>query len=855
MNKIFIAIAVVLIAFFVACTETQPLPPPNDPFFAGQEPFGASVPTDASMVSTEEFKRLVQQDELVLDTAKRRQDQKTTAEAQFKSDEAQIKLLAQTNPVFQKALTPDPSVGLLSDGNYLLTVQGKNGAFEVVTDGPRRQFRRLLESRAKFNNVANQLRVYENGFNMLPDNLRTGLPTPASLTGATLNAVLDARSELEKRFAANPDTLEDAQAVIAVKSNTREANPDAKPSGFPISELQEEGRGEGIDHEGNCDPTALSANGLYQNFWWKQKFYHTSVKSQGQRGSCVGFAVTAALEGKIAIEKNRWVNLSEQFLWAKIAGEWDYREYSDGANTDDTADEFFDTNYKLPMESVWNYNKSRSRLPKKEEQADHYSKSCQDYDEFCSNTSHQQQYYCATLAGTSYCGYKKPTATGEKFGIGGSDNIYDWSSWSLPVSEMRALLRHGHTLVAGLTVNVGFDNPTSDGIIHTLSDNTERGGHAVQIVGFISASRVANHPNISSAVKNYAQNSGGGYFILKNSWGYCFGDAGYIYVPVAWAKEYFNNVEVFYVNPSAAFNKIPNVPPTLSIIAPTQGYTFPYAKKITLEANAVDPDSSTPPTVTWSSDKDGLLGTGMQLEVSFNSPGTRTITAVAADLNSAYADDSVTITGVNVAPTASIQAPLTSTIIYKNIPTILQGSGSDNDTDGTGFPADIPCASLEWKSNLDGVLGTGCDFEATFSSIGARVITLTATDAQGAKGTKTVNVNVKAVPLQGPPIVNILKPTQNQNISNPASNLYVTASTVDPDGGTPLTRQWIIRYSNLEKIVTLKLDRLSKEYFNPDDYVPFSCGGRAAELELKVTDPQGQIGTDKVNIYVAYPPC
>ncbi len=841
----------IVLAALVACNQPEP-PPVNDPFFANKEAFGAVIPTDASVVSADAFKLLAQQEELVVDSQKRLQEQIAATNTQFKADEAEIKLLAQTNPVYQKILTPDPSVPLLKEGNYLLTAQGKNGAFQVVTDGPQTQYQRLLESRKRFNTAGNQLKVYELGFNTLPESLRAGLVTPASLTGAALQTILDARLELEKRLLANPDLLEDAQTVT--KSRLTRVNPDAKPFGFPISELEEEGRGTGIDHEGDCDPKSFNSNGLYKNFWWKQKFYHTSVKSQGRRGSCVGFAVTAALEGKIAIEKSRWVNLSEQFLWAKIAGEWAYREYGDGASTADTAEEFLDTNYKLPMESVWNYNKSRSRLPKESEDDDHYTFSCKNYTEFCSNTSHQQKYFCTSVANVTYCGYKKPTATGEKFGIGDSENIYDWSSWSLPVSEMRALLKQGHTMVAGLTVNIGFSNPTN-GFITSLSDNKELGGHAVQIVGFISASKIVNHPDLSNSVKNDVQASGGGYFILKNSWGYCFGDAGYIYVPITWAEEYFNNVEVFDVNPSATFQKVPNVPPTLSIVSPTSGFSFPYAKKLTLIANAVDPDSNTPPTVTWSSDKDGLLGTGMQLEVSFSSPGTRKITAVAADANSAYADASVTITGVNVAPTASIQAPITSTIIYKNIPTILQGSGSDNDTDGTGFPADIPCGSLEWKSNLDGVLGIGCNLEVTFSSVGARVMTLTATDVQGAKGTKTVNINVQTVPLQGPPIVNILKPTQNQNISNPASNLYVTASAIDPDGGTPLTRQWIIRYSSVEKIVTLKLDRLSKEYFNPDDYVPFSCGGRAAELELKVTDPQGQVGTDKVNIYVAYPPC
>jgi hypothetical protein len=860
----------VLAALLGACNEVQQ-PPVPDPFFTGLTPSAPSVPADAQVVTPEEFKQLVQTEGLKVTNPSQSAALVAANEAQFKADEAEVKLLAQTNPALLKILNPDPSIPKTGDGDYVLTINGKSGPFEVITDGPRRMYRRALESRARFNNAANQLRVYRLSYDTLNDALKTGLATPDSLLTAPLATILEARKALGTRLNENPEALEDEKAVIAIAQNLRAVNPNAKPSNFPTSPDDEEGKGAGIDREGasQCGFDSYSPNGLYQNFWWKQKFYHTSVKSQGGRGTCVGFAVTAALEGKIAIEKSRYVNLSEQYLWARIAGEWDEREYGDGANTADTADEFLDTGFKLPFETVWNYNIARSRIDHGDDEfkkpgdteaneGDYYTKSCVDYNEYCSNTSHQRKKVCTTYGNQTYCFYQTPPISGERFGATQHDNIYDWTSWSLPVQEMRTLLKHGQTLTAGLVVNTGYDNPT-DGYITTLSDNKERGGHAVQIVGFISALSIKNHPTISSTVKNYAENSGGGYFIIKNSWGYCDGDAGYIYVPITWAEEYFTTVEVFSVKPSEAFKKVPNISPTLSITAPNTGFSFPFRQKITLKASAVDPDSSTTPTVTWSSDLDGLLGTGAQLEVSFNMPGTRKIMAVAADGNGGYSDGvSISITGVNKPPVATIQLPLASTVIYKGIETVLQGQGSDNDT-GNGFPSDLPCSSLAWKSNVDGALGTGCDLEATFNTLGQRTLTLTATDANGAQDTTTVVINVKAVPLQGPPIVNILKPTQNQIINNAASNLYVTASAVDPDGGSPLTRKWLIRYSSgaivTEKTITLKLDRLGKEYFNPDDYVPFNCGGRAAELELKVTDPQGEIGSDKVSIYVFYPPC
>jgi C1A family cysteine protease len=854
MKNLVISILIVLGAL-VACNQPEP-PPVNDPFFAGQETFGAPIPPDAKVVTLEEFKAAAGREGFAWDSLKLRQERAVATKAQFQRDEAEIKLLAAKSPAYQKLLVAPPSDGsvqVLSDGNYLVTIEGTDGPSQVVTEGPRSYFADMLESRKKFADPGNQLRVYQSSYAALPEALRTGLPTVESLNGATLETLLNARKELAQRLEANPDTIEDAKII---SSKLRGVHPDAKPSNYPASPNLEEGFGNGGDREQNCANKTPDEAGLYKNFWWKQKFYATSVKHQGKRGSCPAFALTAALETRIAIEKSRWVNLSEQRLWYQIAGIWQPRWYGDGANAVNRAEDFFETGFQLPFEKTWNYNRSLNRT--KSEDEERYFHSCDDYNEYCSNSSFQGEHICTA----GYCAYFPQAATGERFKESQPDVLFDfWDDiLGVPVNEMKLMLKTGHPMIASFIVNPGFKNPDAHGYVNKLSDPVENGEgnigrHVTQVVGFISNADIQAHPSLPSSVKQNSSNSGGGYFIIKNSWNQCQGDNGYYYVSVKWAKEFLTSVVVFDVNPSVQFKTVPNISPTVTITAPNNGFEFAYQQKITLKATAIDPDSNLTPTVTWASDKDGLLGTGAQLEVQFNSPGSRKITAVASDANNGYSDAaSITITGINKPPVASIQQPLASTIIYKGVAIPLLGMGSDNDT-GNGFPSSLPCSSLAWKSSKDGDLGTGCDLEATFNTIGLRIITLTVTDADGATGATTVMVNVQAVPLQGPPIVNILKPTQNQIISNPASNLYVSASAVDPDGGAPLTRQWIIRYSSVEKIVVLKLDRLSKEYFNPDDYVPFSCGGRAAELELNVTDPQGQVGTDKVNIYVAYPPC
>jgi C1A family cysteine protease len=56
----------------------------------------------------------------------------------------------------------------------------------------------------------------------------------------------------------------------------------------------------------------------------------------------------------------------------------------------------------------------------------------------------------------------------------------------------------------------------------------DRGGHAVLVTGIIDNSLLPAGAPLGQ---------GGGYLIVKNSWGACFADAGYIYIPYQWIKD------------------------------------------------------------------------------------------------------------------------------------------------------------------------------------------------------------------------------------------------------------------------------------------------------------------------------
>ena len=276
---------------------------------------------------------------------------------------------------------------------------------------------------------------------------------------------------------------------------------------------------------------AVIPTGLWAQSCFPLKYLVTHVRNQGQRGTCVAFGITAAVEAIVRRDLGVRANLSEQYLYNRAKQIWWPSVYGDGLVTEDVLTLMQSTVFRYPFEQDWDYNRSAMRV----DIGTKYLSSCTGYTgEMCSNANHQAQYVCTEAGGYSFCAYVDPAnsiPTSSGYVISDVHAVFDpglvgmaWAKtclmlgmpvvycFSVPEDSFSGVPRAGED-DAGLVPFLGIENVT--------------GGHCMVLVGWI------DNGNLPTGVPPAA---GAGYFIAKNSWGSGFGDGGYVYLPEIWVS-------------------------------------------------------------------------------------------------------------------------------------------------------------------------------------------------------------------------------------------------------------------------------------------------------------------------------
>jgi C1A family cysteine protease len=94
-------------------------------------------------------------------------------------------------------------------------------------------------------------------------------------------------------------------------------------------------------------------------------------------------------------------------------------------------------------------------------------------------------------------------------------------------------------LVVAVDVTASFRAPNADGYVTYTPNEGVLGGHAMHVAGWVPN---ADLPALAPT------GSGGGYFVLKNSWGEPAGDCGYYYVPYDYLLDYGRSLTTVEVN-------------------------------------------------------------------------------------------------------------------------------------------------------------------------------------------------------------------------------------------------------------------------------------------------------------------
>ncbi|ULH17655.1 C1 family peptidase (plasmid) [Deinococcus sp. KNUC1210] len=731
MKRLLLLVAVLL----SACGGPASTPGTNADLLTETNAWTGDIPADAQMVTPEEFRAGLANGSLVLTPTSTLETQRVAREKQYQDDLSFLSALPDKSPYLQELLAEAAGTPHVDEDRPVKVAGGQS----VLLMSLATQLRNAVDTEQRSQSVDNALGDYTQSYELLPEGLRAGAASPDSLRGKSLAEVRAALSALNAQLSSVPGldgTRLDTQAGAGSLPTTLSS--------------QAVNAGNGTDNDGPCTPT-----GLVKRYWFPLKNFVSPIKNQGNRGTCWAFTAIGALESRERVQNNNPADLSEQFLVNKVKQDWDSSDDEDGYLSDKALDTAVSKGQLIPSESAWTYNPANMRKYPK------YDNTCTDYSGDCSATAHESRRTCTVFI-FKFCSYTKVNFAGP--GVSASRTTLLWKNGkAFDLNLYRLRMAQGYTLLADFPVFVGVQDRAAGGVVSDYSQTKidaagkevagSYGGHAVQLVGFLSNDDMAQFGNPAKV-------GGGGYFILKNSWGCLSGDGGYYYVPADYVQKYFGSLRTlnFDARRSGQWTQEQQIPggteaPVIIIKNPVATADVQAETDLAQFFTVTHPVASVV-NLTVTSSVDGPLYNGPwniasggfggpELKRTFTTTGTRTI-SLLVKYGSSQASAHFTVDVVNAPPRVILNYTGNP---YQATPYSISATITDtNEGSATDF-----CVNTTWQVDTPDVLReiNGCQVEVTFGTTGKRQVRVSTHDRLGATTNETLTLNV--LPAQANP--------------------------------------------------------------------------------------------------------
>ena len=489
-------------------------------------PPGTATPSGATLIAPQAFLDLLKQGVLHLTTLRQGEREDDGQEALNRFHETQIKRYLEQHPDLTNLAqllknNPRPADGIQprGDGTWSMYVPAVQRS--VVTFGRSNKLNAMYHSIVFAADRTANLNLYASLYNSLPggylESFDGSVVTPLQLSNSSLSDIQHALAAL-------------GQDRVAILSHVTHPLPNLELScqgeiGAGIYNLSQG------DRAGNVDYCTASPKGIYANFDFPNKSNNTCVKSQGARAVCHTFAVTSATELQVSLKYGNKVNLSEQDLMEHYRLLWQPALQQESGDSFELANDIIANNYFQPYEYQWDFNPALYEYVSK----GFLVNSCASYvtNEPCSNSAPEAPLVCTSFAPNRLsCAYQDAGIHGSPYQLSSVTRFWSLGDTENSTELMVLSLAFNNSVIIALDLSPAFQSAPGGYVPFDQTDlgAPSAGQHVVHVIGFIG------NDELRQKLPNAPPASGGGYFIVKNSWSNCAGDGGYYYLPWDYVK-------------------------------------------------------------------------------------------------------------------------------------------------------------------------------------------------------------------------------------------------------------------------------------------------------------------------------